>query len=319
MVTHRRDLGRFWVSLPACALVVALIGVARLVHRFPGASSSPALLVPFLLPVLGLALEAGALVALSVAQLSAQVRAPQPSAFARARASLPLLGMLGVVLLVAETIPRGTEHPGAFANDLLATAQSSCRPGAKVPVPLLGLSVSCEPAQRIEGPMPGVPSIRVAMRELTFADDLRSAQMAALELHAARSLVVSLRANSARVAGLAPWSRSPRVSPLARFAILAGLGAVLWLGACLAFRPRPAEVSDAEPSSVDRRVLRGLAYALFAAPGAVMAAVFISLDQERAAPATYWSAALLGSLALGLVAGVLVPRVPKIFNTIKSL
>jgi len=318
MVTHRRDLGRFWVSLPACAGLVGLVGVLRLGHQFPAASSSPALLVPFLLPVLGLSLEAGGLVALSVAQLSALVGAPLPSLAARARAGLPLLGMLGLVLVVAETIPRGTEHPGAFANDLLAKARDSCSQGGKVPVPLLGLSVSCDPPQRIEGPMPGVPSVQIAMRELIFADDLRSVQIAALELQAARSLRVSLRAQSARVVGLAPWSRSPRLSPLARFAVLAGLGAVLWLGACIVLRPSEVQASDAVPPGATRRAARWLVYALFAAPGVVTAALFISLDQDRAAPAAYWVAALLGTLALGLVA-VLVRRVPQIFSYFRAL
>lgn len=314
MMRLRPQLASFFLSLPACAAAVAVVGVLRLGHQFPAAASSPSLLVPFLLPVLALSLEAGALVALSVAQLSELSRAPATPASARARATWPLLGMLLLVLVGAELIPRGTEHPGAFANDLLRTARASCRQGAMVPVPLLGLSVRCDEPQRIEGPMPGVPAVRVAMSELKFSDDLRRVEIAALQLTAARSLSIELRAGTARVAGLAPWSRSPRLSSLGRLSILGALGAVLWLVASVALRARPAL---APPTTVDpsARRFRWLGYLLFALPGAVTAATFVSLDQERAGPAAYASAALWGALTLVLVAGVLLRRIPRILSS----
>ncbi len=316
MVPHRLQLGSFILCLLAAALLVALVGVARLGHQFPGAAASPGLLVPFLLPVLGLALEAGGLVAVSFAQLSSLLRAPSRSRASRARGSLLVLGLLAVVLLVAEAIPRGTEHPGAFANDLLASARESCSPGALVPVPLLGLSVRCDEPQRIEGPMPGVPSVKVAMRNLTFSDDLRNVEIASLELRAARALTVTLRAGSARVAGLAPWSRSPRLSPLTRFGVLAALGGALWLTAVLVLRA-PAPPPEGAPGRA-RSALRWAGRALLALPGALTAAAFISLDQDRAAPASYLGAALLGGLTLAVVAGVLAPRLPQMFNNFRG-
>src|SRR5688572_8869610 len=61
---------QFGRVLPAAVLVVGLIGLLRLARQFPAAAESPGLLVPFLMPVLALALEAGALVALSAAALA---------------------------------------------------------------------------------------------------------------------------------------------------------------------------------------------------------------------------------------------------------
>jgi hypothetical protein len=322
----------FALILPAVAVAVGLLGLVRLGRQFPAAASSPALLVPFLLPVLALALEAGALVALSTVQLRELLRAAvpvQPFAWlARARATLPLLGLLALVLGAAELIPRGTEHPGAFANDLVQTARASCSAGAEsaVPVPLLGLSVSCGDVRRIQGPMPGVRSIQVAMRELTFSDDLRRVDVVGLELTAARALSVHLVAGRARIAGLAPWSRSPRLTPLGRFAILAALGAALWLAASLVWgsAAKPAkvaadspEVSQGAPDKRGRPWLGLLATLVLAVPGAVVAAGFISLDQERAAPLAYASAALVGLVALALVR-LLVWRVPRIFTSFSA-
>lgn len=315
MKEYRPQLGRFFICLPLCALAVALLGVLRLRHQFPGAGGSPGLLVPFLLPVAGLALEAGGLVALTYAQLGSSLVTPRPNATSRARAALPALLLLAAVLSVAEAIPRGTEHPGAFANELLASARGSCTDGAVVPVPLLGLSVRCGEPQRIEGPMPGVSSVQVAMKELAFSDDLRSVQIGALELRAARALKVTLRAGTARVAGLAPWSRSPRFSAVGRFGILLALGGVLWLAGVLLVRPPP---SSSPPSRRAAPALRWLSRALLALPGALTAGIFISLDQDRAAPVMYLGAALAGALALAVVVGVLVPRLPQIFNSFRS-
>ena len=306
----------FALILAGAAVAVGLLGLIRLGRQFPAAASSPALLVPFLLPVLALALEAGALVALSAVQLRQLLRSSAPLG-ARARSTLPLLGLLALVLGAAELIPRGTEHPGAFANDLVQTARASCGAGGSVPVPLLGLSVRCGEPQRIQGPMPGVRSVQVAMRELTFADDLRRVDIVGLELSAARALRVHLVAGRARVVGLAPWSRSPRLSPLQRFTVLVALGAALWLAASLAWRPRPLAPPDPtspNPRKPRGRWLRWLAGLLFAVPGAVVAAGFISLDQDRAAPLAYGSAALLGLGALGALQ-LLARRLPQIFSS----
>lgn len=319
----------FALILPIAALGVGVLGLVRLGRQFPAAAASPGLLVPFLLPVLALALEAGVLVAFSTVQLRELLRRAGPTssspsglsaALARARATLPLLALLALVLGAAELIPRGTEHPGAFANDLVRTARGSCNAGAQVvPVPLLGLSVSCA-AGRIEGPMPGVRSIQVAMRELTFSDDLRRVDIVGLELSAARALRVHLVAGRARIAGLAPWSRSPRLGPLGRFGVLAALGVALWLAAALSWRSLPsAGDASSEPGwrGRRRRALALLASLLLAAPGAVVAAGFISLDQARAEPLAYASAGLLGLMALGLVR-LLVWRVPRIFSSFSA-
>jgi hypothetical protein len=245
------------------------------------------------------------------------------------------MGLLALVLAVAELIPRGTEHPGAFANELVESAQASCgaSPAGNVPVPLLGLSVRCREPRRIEGPMPGVRSVQVAMRELRFSDDLRRVDIAGLELTAARKLRVHLMAGSARIAGLAPWSRSPRLTPVGRFAILAALGLSLWLAVSVGWRAptTPARSTAAEAelaqegaadvSRVDPKPgkpwLRLLAYSLFAVPGALVAACFISLDQDRAAPLAYGSAALLGLVALGGLR-LLQQRAPRIFSSITA-
>jgi hypothetical protein len=311
MTPQRLLLGRFFLCLPLCALVVAVLGVLRLRHQFPGAADSPGLLVPFLPPVAGLALEAGGLVALTYTQLASSLAAPASDAASRARASLPVLLLLAFVLLLAEAIPRGTERPGSFANDLLTRARVSCSPGALVPVPLLGLSVRCVEPPRVEGPMPGVSSVQVAMKELTFAEDLRSVEIGALELRATRALQVTLRADTARVAGLAPWSRSPRFSALGRFGVLLALGGALWLAGVLLRAP---SAGAARPSGRAALLLGGLGRALLALPGALTAAVFISLDQDRAAPLTYVGAALAGVLASVLVVGVLARHVPQVFS-----
>jgi hypothetical protein len=319
-VTHRSLFGSFLSSLPLCAVTVAVLGVLRLGHQFPGAAGSPGLLVPFLFPVAGLALEAGGLVALTYSQLAALLRSPLPTVGARARASLPALGLLAAVLVLAETIPRGTEHPGAFANQLLASARDSCTEGAVVPVPLLGLSVRCEAPQRIEGPMPGVPAVHVAMRDLTFSDDLRNARITALELRAVRALSVTLRAGTARIAGIAPWSRSPRLSPVGRFAVLLSLGAALWLLAIAATRSASASASRSEAAASPRvrRLLAWLARALLALPGAAVAGAFVWLEQERAEPSAYAAAGGAAALCLIVVVSALTRRFPQILNSFRD-
>ncbi len=311
----RASVRDFALALPVAATAVGLIGVFRLERQFPAAASSPALLVPFLLPVLALALEAGALVALSAVQLVVLTRLNAPVAAARARVTWPLLALLGLVLGVAELIPRGTEHPGSFANELVQTARASCSASGTVPIPLLGLNVRCGTTARIEGPMPGVRAVDVAMHELTFSEDLRRVDIVGLDLTAKQSLHVHLAAAHARIAGLAPWSRSPRLTAAARFAILLALGAALWLVACLGWRARQRASSDvdddAKPGAFGMKLLGRV---LFALPGAVAAARFISLDQDRAEPLAYGSAAVLGVLALGGLS-LLVRRAPRVFSS----
>jgi hypothetical protein len=308
--------GSFGLALLGAAAVVAALGLWRLGRQFPGASESPGLLVPFLVPVLTLALEAGALVALSSAQLAGLSRGVPGAAdgpVARARLALPWFCAFALAIAIAELIPKGTEHPGAFANDLVRTARESCSAGARVSVPLLGFSVRCDAPQRIEGPMPGAAGVQLAMRDLTFSDDLRRVSIEELELTAARSLQVRLRAGSARIRGLAPWSRSPLLSPLGRFGVLAALGAVLWLVASYTWRRLPRADDERAPAWH-----RWLARVLFALPGAVAAFGFISLDQERAAPASYAVAALASALvSCGLA--VLGRRIPRIFSSFGSL
>lgn len=307
-------LWHFGLTLPLALAVVAAFGLVRLGRQFPGAAASPGLLVPFLLPVLALALEAGAFVALSVAQLGALAAMPARvwSSGQRLLRTLPLALLLTLALGTAELIPRGTEHPGEFANQLVETARGSCTNSTTpVPIPLLGLSVRCAEPQRIEGPMPGVRGADVAMSQLHFADDLRRVEIVGLDLTAARALKVRLRAGTARIAGLAPWSRSPRLGALARLGVLAALGLSLWLAVNLGFRLPLAPAVEAPTSGRAGRVLlRGL----LAFPGAVLAAGFIVLDQDRAEPAAYaWALAgavlALGMLTLGL------RRLPQILNS----
>ncbi len=310
-------LANFGGVLALAAAVVGLLGLLRLGRQFPAAAASPTLLVPFLFPVLALALETGALVALSTLQLRELLRSSAPL-IQRARATLPLLGMLVLVQVGAELIPRGTEHPGAFANELVRTARASCGDSESVPVPLLGLSVSCGEPRRIEGPMPGVRAVHVAMRELTFSDDLRRVDIVGLELTAARALRVHLVAGVARIAGLAPWSRSPRLGPWQRVGILVALGCALWLAAGLVWSVAASGAEPLAPSTPAAKPRgRWLGWLLLAVPGAVVAAGFISLDQERAAPLTYASAALLGLVALGLLR-LLVRFVPRIFRSFRA-
>jgi hypothetical protein len=310
-----RALRHFGLTLPVAAVCVGLFGLLRLGRQFPGAAESPGLLVPFFLPVLALALEAGAFVALSVAQLGALATTPAAAGEGsrqRVRETWLLLTLLGLVLGIAEVIPRGTEHPGEFANRLVATARSSCEAEGVVPIPLLGLSVRCGEQQRIEGPMPGVRAAQVAMRELRFSDDLRRVEIAGLDLSATRWLKVRLRADTARVAGLAPWSRSPRLSPLLRFGVLTALGLGLWLAAVLGFRVARVEAAAAPP-----RWQSLLLRLLLAAPGAVLAGGFIALDQDRAAPLTYVAALGGAWVTLGAVV-LLLRRAPRILNSFQG-
>jgi hypothetical protein len=316
----RRLLWHFGLTLPVALAVVAAVGLLRIGRQFPGATSSPGLLVPFLLPVLALALEAGAFVALSLAQLGALAAASGPDfrLLRRLRETWSLVLLLGLALGLAELIPRGTEHPGEFANRLVTSARESCGAASRlVPIPLLGLSVRCGDPQRIEGPMPGVRGAKVAMRELSFADDLRRVEIVGLDLDTSRSLKLHLRAGTARVAGLAPWSRSPRLGALARFGVLAGLGLSLWLAACVVFRLAPAAEAGDRPSVAAvpawRRLLPRL---LLAGPGAVLAAGFIMLDQERAEPVLYL-AALAAALVALLALTLALRRLPQIFSSFR--
>lgn len=309
----RAMLGYFALGLMVASGVIASLGLVQLMRQFPAAASSPRLLAPFLQPVLALALEAGALVALSFALLRALSASPAAPALSRLRSTSTLLGLLGCSAALAQLIPRGTEHPGAFANQLVRSARQSCVARERVPVPLLGLSVSCAPPQRIEGPMPGAKTVQLAMAELTFSDDLRRVEMKELELSAASALRVHLRAKSARVSGLAPWSRSARLSPLGRWTLLALLGAVLWLGAGWLWARANARRAGVAPAS--ERASRWLGGLLFAAPGAAAALVVIWLDQAQAAPPTYALAAVveLGGLGLAAALAARFPRITKYY------
>src|SRR5688500_15292731 len=99
----------FAVALLPAALSVGFFGVLRLARQFPAASSSPNLLVPFLLPVLALALEAGGLIAFTATLLHAFRVVPSRPLATRARVLLPTFAVLGAVLGLAEALPRGTE------------------------------------------------------------------------------------------------------------------------------------------------------------------------------------------------------------------
>jgi hypothetical protein len=169
--------------------------------------------------------------------------------------------------------------------------------------------------------MPGARKLQIAMDQLTFSDDLRRVEISELELTTASSssLRVRLRANQARVSGLAPWARSPRLSALGRFAILTALGTALWLGASLLVRTRRTEPRELPTATVTpyERAWGLLAYLLFAVPGAAMAATVISLDQAQAEPLAYAGVGLLGAVALTLVAWLL-PRAPKITGSLRT-
>lgn len=318
-----RPLGRqvqklAW-ALPVAVAAVASVGLLRLGRQFPAAAASPALLGPFILPVLGLALEAGALVALSWAHLRTLIGLEDLASSARIRATLPLLASFVLVLGAAELVPRGTERPGAFANELLETARTSCSGAKPVLVPLLGLQVNCLDAGRFEGFVPGVRAVHVAMQQLRFSDDLRRVEIAGLQLSAERSLRVQLRAGSARVVGLAPWSRSPRFSAGLRVAILGALGFGLWLPACFVFSRRwlsslqaGSLTSQPRPWAIDL-----FGNLLLVAPGVVIALGFVLLDQERALPAAYAGVSAFGLATLGLV-GLVARRAPRIFASFRG-
>jgi hypothetical protein len=301
----------FGWTLPLAGLAVGLFGVLRLTRQFPAAASSPGLLLPFLVPVLALALEAGALVAFSASALWLfRLLPPKPLA-TRLVGLLPLAALLALVLGLAEALPRGTERPGAFANELIASARQSCNGSGSVPVPLLGLSVRCDRDRRIEGPMPGVPSLQLAMQSLTFSDDLRRVQISGLDLTAKRALTVRLRARDASISGLAPWARSARLSPLVRCALLSAIGLGLALVAALLWRPSAARPAEA------RRWPRVARCALGGLPGLAAAVMVITLDQEQARPLAYASA-LAAGLAVLMALQLARARLPKIFSSFSA-
>lgn len=296
----------FALVLLLATAAVGLFGVGRLWRQFPAAGASPALLVPFLKPVLALALEAGALVAFSAAVLRACASLPLEPRRRRLRTLLPLLLALLTVLALAEALPRGTEHPGSFANELVESARASCGDGGVVPVPLLGLSVKCEEG-RIVGPMPGVSAVQLAMTSLTFSDDLRRVQIEGLELSARRKLNVKLRAGTARISGLSPWARSAQLPALLRFSVLAAGALGLGIGASLVWGPSAA---GGRPSRPGAGVLVASVSAL---PGALAALIMIALDQDQARPLAYLLITVGAVAALGALAA-LRPRLTKMFS-----
>ena len=99
--------------------------------------------------------------------------------------------------------------------------------------------------------------------------------------------------------------------------MLAALGAALWVGASLLFRPRASGPGDTILAGAGERARRWLAYLLFAAPGAAVAALVIKLDQAQAAPPSYAGAGALGALTLGLVA-LLLARFPRISSSFQG-
>ncbi len=312
----RAQLVRLTLALIGGAFVVAAIGLVRLARQFPSAAESPALLVPFLLPVAALALEAGALVALAAAQLSALASWAGARPAERARATLvPLVASL-LVLLGAQLVPRGTEQPGRFANELIQSALDSCGAAADVTVPLLGLTVRCSEPRRITGPMPGAASVQVAMSALTFSDDLRRVEIRELALDAKRSLSVHLRARSASIAGMAPWSRGARTTPLQRLGVLVSLAVALWATGVLLGMRRAAEHSS-EPSELPPARLRWLGAVLTSVPGATVATGFVLVDQGQSHPSAFAFAAAAGVAATALLR-LLVRRMPQMFSCFRG-
>jgi hypothetical protein len=303
------------VALLPAALGVGLFGVLRLARQFPAASSSPNLLVPFLLPVLALALEAGALTALSASLLSSFRVVPSHSVAARARVLLPALLLLGAVLGVAHALPRGTERPGAFANELVDSARQSCGASGSVPIPLLGLTVRCDRDLRIEGPMPGVPSVNLVMQTMVFSDDLRRVQITGFDLTARRALTVRLKASDAHITGLAPWARSARLAPLVRCAILLGLG--LGLATLAALCWRPAHPPSAVPLLPEKPWLRWARFAVGGLPGLSVAIAVIALDQEQSSALGY-GGALAAGVAVLFALLVARGRFSKMFSSFSS-
>lgn len=305
-------LAAFVRALAATGLAFGLVGLLRLGLQFPAAAESPGLLVPFLLPVLALALEAGALVALSVVTLRTLLQGELGPPLSRARSALPGLAPFVLSIALAQALPRGSERPGALANDLVERAVAGCDDGLeRVAVPLLGLNARCGGEPRIEGAMPGVRSMQVAMRELRFSEDLRSVQITGLELTARRSLTVHLKAGSARITGLAPWARSSRLSPLARFGVLAAVGTALWLAACLCWGPVKSPDSGAAPRGLSRR----LAVIACGAPG-VVAAVCLVLADQRQTGAWAYGAAAAPALAALFGLRLALPRAPRFFGSV---
>jgi hypothetical protein len=311
------QLFRWATALVLSGGVVAGIGLVRLARQFPSAAESPSLLVPFLLPVVALALEAGALVALSAAQRGALAASPAERKLA-ARAGATLLSLVATVsvLLAAQLVPRGTEHPGRLANELIQSAVGSCGDSGEVVVPLLGLSVRCGEQRRITGPMPGVRSVQVAMSSLEFSDDLRRVEIRELTLDAKRALSVRLRASTARIAGIAPWSRSTRLSTAARLGVLALLATALWAtGIALAARgasPRAVGAAATADSAAAR--WRWLGAILAGLPGVAVATGFVLVDQEQATPWAFVGAASLG-IVVTLLLGLLARRRPQMFSS----
>ncbi len=303
-----RALLRFAQALALATSGLGLFGLARLGRQFPAAASSPALLVPFLLPVLALALEAGALVAFSAALLRAFRALPRAPLGLRGRALATLFVCFVAVLALAQALPRGTERPGAFANELIASAFASCSGGGSVPVPLLGLSVRCDEGQRIQGPMPGVPAVQLAMGSLHFSEDLRQARIHSLELSMRRTLSVKLRAGVAHISGLSPWARSARVPAPLRFLALTLAAAVLAASALLSWPGR---------ASGDSSAPRALGVALSALPGLAAAAVVILLDREQAPALAYVGVSIAAACGVGGLA-LLRARAPKMFNKFEA-
>ena len=122
----RAQLLRFGLALVVGALIVMAVGLFRLTRQFPSAGDSPALLIPFVEPVFALALEAGALIALSVAHVGALVGLAGEPLAVRARRTAALFALTCGVLWAAQLVPKGTEHPGRLANELIQTAVGSC-------------------------------------------------------------------------------------------------------------------------------------------------------------------------------------------------
>lgn len=295
---------RYACALPASALIVVLLGLARLTQQFPAAAESPGLLIPFFMPAVALALEAGAFVALTIALLPRTAPASSP------RAALPVFGLCVASLAIAALLPRGTERPGALANDLIARSEAGCAgDAASVSIPLLGLTVQCTKPRRIEGPMPGAGSVRLGMRELRFSDDLRGARITDLDLAAARSLSVRLRVQTASIVGLSPWTRSPRLSSLERFAVLLGTALALALAAIVPVRSvrraasAPPKSTGEDPSAASEPGARDVRSKFFEAllgalPGTVAAALMIWLDQRQAGAGWYCASAVAAAAVL---------------------
>lgn len=286
----RRLLGVY--SLTLLGLFAAS---ARRVLDLAPASAPLALWSPFLSPLVSAGCEMALLVSIPAAALCARA-----SLLSARRTVVAALALALPTIMAALMLDTSGVAPGRMAQQLIDAARDACpdAPERSVPVPLLPLTWSCPPGAPAvaSGRLPFGPKVDFRLATIRVSPDVKRIDIERLTLDAPPTptrLGLHLRADRARLIGLAPWGR-PRDLPAGERLLRCALIGAALVAAGLAFLAR-------------QRLGATLATLLGLSSGLILVLLQLTLDRHSAPDWSYWLGVAVGPLLLlGLGAGLAI-------------